>query len=241
MFARSTTMGNAKASTSGTSNKYGSHAFLYTLNVEVESPETFYNKMKKYLFLLLALVSSFSLRAADYDETNLVGLWKLESSQGEYYPFSTNEDFWQRTPTYIYLGTISNSSQFPNEEWEIDAGYYDHCTGGYIVAEDDGEDYCNAVNDFFISNGNKLHIVEDDMTFRFIIENLTAQELCLKSYDGKFMATYKRTDATSVKSVEVSAAPSTEEYYNLNGVKQNRPHHGVNIIRRGSHFSKEIR
>ena len=28
MFARSTVMGNAKASTSGTSNKYGSHAFF---------------------------------------------------------------------------------------------------------------------------------------------------------------------------------------------------------------------
>ena len=199
--------------------------------------------MKKYLFLLLALVSSFSLQAADYDETNLVGLWKLESFQGEYYPFSTNPDDWKSTPTYIYLGPISNSSQIPNEEWEIDIDIdYFHYTGGYIVAEDYGdEDYAYAVKDFFISNGNKLHIVEDDMTFRFIIENLTAQELRLKSYDGKFMATYKRTDATSVKSVEVSAAPSTEEYYNLNGVKQPRPYHGVNIIRRGSHSSKEIR
>ena len=198
--------------------------------------------MKKYLFLLLALVSSFSLQAADYDETNLVGLWKLEFFQGENYPFSTNEEYWQSTPTYMYLGTISNSSQFPNEEWEIDESDYNRYTGGYIVAEDYGdEDYAYGVYDFFISNGNKLHIVEDDMTFRFVIENLTAQELRLKSYDGEFTVTYKRTDATSVKSVEVSAAPSKVEYYNLNGVKQNRPHHGVNIIRRGSHSSKEIR
>ena len=39
MFARSTVMGNAKASTSGTSNKYGSHAFLCSLlNANEGSP-----------------------------------------------------------------------------------------------------------------------------------------------------------------------------------------------------------
>ena len=39
MFARSTEMGNAKASESGTGNKYGSHAFFFSkLTANERSP-----------------------------------------------------------------------------------------------------------------------------------------------------------------------------------------------------------
>lgn len=36
MFARSTMMGNARASESGTSNKYDSHAFLFYSQIAIE-------------------------------------------------------------------------------------------------------------------------------------------------------------------------------------------------------------
>lgn len=59
MFARSTVMGNAKASTSGTGNKYGSHAFFLDLNANEVSPEAncFMKVLRFFLVGLLALLS----------------------------------------------------------------------------------------------------------------------------------------------------------------------------------------
>ena len=184
---------------------------------------------------MLAILFSLNLQAAEYDETDLIGLWKLESHQGEYYGFSSNDE-WDNIPHHLYLGTISNPSQLPEEVREEFEDY--SFSGGCILVDDDEEIF--EIKDFFISNGNKLHI-EAYLGFRFIIENLTAQELKLKSYDGKFTATFKREGSSSIQSINEDSDSSTAVYYNLKGLKQDTPHKGVNIVRNGKKTTKEIR
>lgn len=195
--------------------------------------------MKKHLLLLLAILFSLNLQAAEYDETNLIGLWKLESHQGEYFGFDSNYE-WDNLPHHLYLGTLSNPSLLPEEVremWEEDDMY--GFSGGYFLVDD--EEVIYPIADFFISSGNKLHIDANHIGFRFIIENLTAQELKLKSYDGNFMATFKREGSSSIQSINEDSDSSTAEYYNLKGLKQNTPHKGVNIVRNGKKTTKEIR
>ena len=191
---------------------------------------------KSILIVLLTTIFSLNLHAQDYDEVNLLGLWELESSEGVYFGFSVDGES-STPPSHMYFGRVTDISQLPSDPDDDDI---DDLWGGYLF--DDTDRFVYPVTDFLISNSNKLHIdIDGEISFRFVIEELSDQKLRLKSYDGGFTATYKRVSSTT-KVKEIATTDSTqEEYYNLQGIQSRVPHKGINIVRRGSKVKKEIR
>lgn len=221
---------------------------------------------KAFLFLLLAFIMQYA-KAQEFNELDLLGSWELVSCEGTYPGFTTNPyadlsdeyDDFDYVPaskcTYLYLGVVDNSVSLPgttgsfNPETVISGGmFYPENTNLTAPAEWENDDYENIqeisvpISDFSITNQNKLHITTGWLVdFRFVIETLTADEMKLKSYDGKCTVAYKRVkDPSKVKGVNVSE-DSNEEYYNINGHRIAAPRKGVNIIRRGGKSSKHIK
>lgn len=135
--------------------------------------------MRKYLFLLL-LLSAVSANAQTFDEADLVGTWTTTGLA--YAPYK--------------ITNIESMTLGDNMYEHGDAYYVKHdCWSGFFknltrVEERDGEEETKTlereqINDFFISNNNKLHIVQESMTFHFIIEELTSTTLKVKTYDGQ--------------------------------------------------------
>lgn len=161
--------------------------------------------MRKYLFLLL-LVSAVSANAQTFDEADLVGTW---STQGlAYAPFKV---------TNIESITLGDGLYKSGKRW---SGCFKNLTR--VENSNDVEETrtieTEQINDFFISNNNKLHIIQESMTFHFIIEELTATTLKVKTYDGQSYSFTKDNSGSGVQSVNLirSADGST---YNLNGQK----------------------
>ena len=74
------------------------------------------------------------------------------------------------------------------------------------------------IPDFFISNNNKLHIiVGDDFSLRFIIEELTATTMKVRTYDGKCSVTFTMKNPTDIKAVQKNS--ENTDTYNLGGQK----------------------
>ena len=74
------------------------------------------------------------------------------------------------------------------------------------------------INDFFISNNNKLHIIQESMTFHFIIEELTATTLKVRTYDGQSYSFTKDNSSSAVQSVSMTRS-ADKSTYNLSGQK----------------------
>lgn len=223
---------------------------------------------KALLFLLLAFIMQYA-KAQEFNELDLLGSWELVSCEGTYPGFTTNpyadynvgDDYgdYDYVPaskcTYLYLGVVDNSVSLPgttgsfNPATVISGGmFYTENTNLTATEENYYDDYENIseislpISDFSITNQNKLHIIPGGwLDFRFVIESLTADEMKLKSYDGKCTVAYKRVkDPSKVKGVNISE-DSNEEYYNINGHRIAAPRKGVNIIRRGGKSSKHIK
>lgn len=209
--------------------------------------------------LCLALWGMQIKAVEQFDELDLLGGWELVSYSGTYEMFT--KPLAGRIPAseckYLYFGNV-----YAEEDEEVivsfpgmDApGYclgasinglvynkesitYDETETGYD--EDEYEGYLE-MSDFFISNVNKLHLQffgGYGGSMQLMIETLTNTELCLKSYDGKFVVKYKRISGPLGLS-EISSSSSTEDIYNIKGIKTHTPSRGVNIIRKGGKVSK---
>ena len=218
--------------------------------------------------MTLAVISQY-VRAVEYSELDLLGCWELVSCDGTYPGFTTNpyadsddiygDDDYDYLPpsqcTYLYIGVVDNSVSLPGTTGSfhpatvISGGmFYPENTNLTAPAEWNYDDYENIqeisvpISDFSITNRDKLHFVTSWMNdYRFIIENLTADEMKLKSYDGKCTVVYKRVkDPSKVKGVNVSENDS-EGYYNLNGNRMTSPQKGINIIRHKGRSFKHIK
>ena len=159
--------------------------------------------MKKFLFALL-LVSAVSANAQTFDEADLVGTWTTSGL------------------AYVPLN-ITNI-----ESISLGAGLYtlekgDKYTCGLIkmVEAKDGEvrTVLERVPDYYISNNNKLHIwVDDSYALHFIIEELTATTLKVKTYDGQSYSFTRENSGSGVQSVRQTRS-ADESTYNLSGQK----------------------
>lgn len=164
--------------------------------------------MRKYLFLLL-LVSAVSANAQTFDEADLVGTW---STQGlAYAPFKV---------TNIESITLGDGMYVSGKGEKAWSGCFKNIT---TVRNSNGEEETKTVeteqiNDFFISNNNKLHIIQESMTFHFIIEELTATTLKVKTYDGQSYSFTKDNSGSGVQSVSMTRSID-DSTYNLNGQK----------------------
>ncbi len=190
--------------------------------------------------LLLLGLSSY---AAQFDETNLQGLWELTSCQGEYPLFT--EDLWDEGYAlsdfkYLYIGSITYGMRLPGMPGPIDA---DAC-GGWMYNPNDETalslDNAFSFTDFIISNENKLHMLSPWGPFRFILETLNDKEMRFSSFDGKFHVVYKRVSDTSVNKIEISSSPESESHYGIDGMPVSPKEKGVHIVRKGNTASKKI-
>ena len=158
--------------------------------------------MKKILFSLL-LVAAMSANAQTFDETDLIGTWTTTGFTHVLYKILDIES--------ITLG--------PGEyKGRVTAGLIKNMT--YIDFWDNRENTRDQkIFDYFISNNNKLHItVEDDYVMHFIIEELSASSLKLKTYDGQSYTFEKDNSSTEVKPMTLTRS-ADDSIYNLSGQK----------------------
>ena len=160
--------------------------------------------MKKFLFLLL-LVSAVSANAQTFDERDLIGTWSTPGFAYAPYNITSVESF-----------TLGDA-MYGGKAW---AGFFKNITSVRIRngEEETKTAEMEQINDFFISNTNKLHIVQESMTFHFIIEELTATTLQVKTYDGQSYTFTKDNSGSNVRSASLTRS-ADESTYNLSGQK----------------------
>jgi len=168
--------------------------------------------MKKYLFLLL-LVSAVSANAQTFDEADLVGTWTTTGFA--YAPFGVTNIESMTLGDGLYNTGDSYIVQY--KAW---SGFFKNISK---IKYRNGEEEINTsemeqINDFFISNNNKLHIIQESMTFHFIIEELTATTLKVRTYDGQSYSFTKDNSSSAVQSVSMTRS-ADKSTYNLSGQK----------------------
>lgn len=171
--------------------------------------------MKKLLlFSLACTLISASAYAQTYDETQLIGRWELTDMEGEHALFP-------KAPTAIELGdslyTWSYNSDGSSDVSTTSGMIYDLYIKGYYG--DWEVEKAVEVVDFFISNGNKLHIIPDDVfgaSLRFVIVSLTEKDMVLQTYDGKCTFSLTRAPKSAIQAVR-SKKSASENAYDLAG------------------------
>ena len=168
--------------------------------------------MKKFYLLVLLLVSAISTNAQTFDEADLVGTWtttgldyaplgitNIESITLEdgLYGYDDDDDDYK----FYACGIINLTEKDPNYE---------------KYGSDEESTNTEPILDYFIIN-NKLHIiVDEDYALHFIIEELTATTLKVKTYGGKSYTFTKDNSSNAVQSVSMTR-PADESTYNLSG------------------------
>lgn len=165
--------------------------------------------MKK-IILLLVHVSTISIKAQTFDETQLSGTWKVENIIGT---------LPMRIVSFNKL-VLEEAMMVWDEEYD-DWEWYPGLIKGIVDGR--GKHSLNPKDDylldFFISNGNKLHlIVNDDYSLRFVIEELTNTTLILKTFRGDGKVTLLKENSSGVRSVSQENI-SESSTYNLQGHK----------------------
>ena len=183
--------------------------------------------MRKILFLLILIFTS-SVNAQTFDEVMLSGTWKVENITGnlplritnfeelvlEETTFYEKDYYWKVVPGVIKgiveTNNASGASSTPQDRYLLD---------------------------FFISNGNKLHIIADDAySFRFIIDELTNTSLVLKTYKGDCTIRLQKDVTTRVVNVEQNKKRTSS--YDIKGRKIVNEQSTGFYIKNGSKFLK---
>lgn len=190
--------------------------------------------MKK-LFLLFALVAMFvgQAQAQEFDEVDLQGVWDVSSMEGQINNSVVS------IKTLVLMDTlVEGKYEIPRGGFVEDITYHE-C---YNSDANEWEDYTAGVveiYDFFISNGNKLHIILDDgmpnMSLKFIITELTENSMSLKTFrphNGESCTINLTKRASSdVSELKATDKDKTEKaYYDINGRQHSKPTQGINII-----------
>lgn len=167
--------------------------------------------MKKILFLLL-FVSAVSVNAQGFDENDLIGTWITTGLSYPIYKISNIESI-------TFGDNIYEHFSEDDREATRASGIIKNITYTNLRYDANDERTTNKkILDYFISN-NRLHIVAgDSYTLHFIIEELTATTLKVKTYEGLSFSFTKDSSSSAVRSI--SLIPSANEStYNLSGQK----------------------
>lgn len=153
----------------------------------------------------MLLVSAVSANAQTFDEADLVGTWTTMGLAYAPYKITNIES--------ITLG----DGIYDSKRW---SGFFKNITRvNYSGGEEETRTIeKEQINDFFISNNNKLHIIQESMTFHFIIEELTSTTLKVKTYDGQSYSFTKDNSSSAVRSLTQNRS-ADESTYNLSGQK----------------------
>ena len=199
--------------------------------------------MYRFLLFVVGLLTCGAVHAQQYDETKLLGTWEVVDLNG---PMSLQYDSFKSIILGDYLKYRPADSYYNPEDIDIISS---GCAFGVI-----GLDYTSEkretvlyVQDFFISNGNKLHIQftisvmdDDSSSLRFIITDFTDNEIKLTTYDGKTSFSLRRDQESGAKSIKTEESSTGKEYYNLNGVRIGSPEPGIVISKENNEVRKRM-
>ena len=194
--------------------------------------------MYRFLLFVVGLLTCGAVHAQQYDETKLLGTWEVVDLNG---PMSLQYDSFKS----IILGDyVQYYDSHPGVIYGITSG---KAFDVYSIKGDRERTEDVYVQDFFISNGNKLHIeftssVLDDepSSLRFIIKDFTDNEIKLTTYDGKTSFLLRREQESAAKSIKTEESSTGKEYYNLNGVRISSPEPGIVISKENNEVRKEM-
>lgn len=167
--------------------------------------------MKRILMLLFASVCALCTLAQTYDEADLVGKWNVTSLTGEINNtiISFESLYLEDTVVGIEDGLVWLSAGYLSG-----VQYYDPYNPGIVDTLEK-----EAIDDFFISNNNKLHIQRTNNTneIRLVIKEWKDGVMKLETYDGKTKIELRK-DASAVNSV-VLETPENTSIYDIKGHK----------------------
>lgn len=194
--------------------------------------------MYKFLLFVVGLLLSGTLQAQQYDESKLLGTWEVVDLDG---PMSLQYDSFKS----IILGDYVR--YYADEPGVVRGCFSGYAFDVYSIKGDRERTEDLYVQDFFISNGNKLHIdftssVMDDepSSLRFIIKEFTDNEIKLTTYDGKTSFSLRRDLESSAQSIKTEETSAEREYYSLNGVRLSSPESGIVISKENNEVRKEM-
>lgn len=193
--------------------------------------------MKKIILLLVGLVATFCVASAqNYDEVQLLGKWNVVSLDG------SPNDLVVKFSSISFGDCIMHDEDNYGDLVASGIMYGVFCTDPYF--EDDS---MQPIWDFWISNGNKLHIMFKDSfdspSFRFVIDELNDDKMVLHTFDNKcqlMLSRVKDGDLTSVSSVVNDNMDQMDAIYTIGGVKVETPKSGINIVRKNGVTTKLI-
>ena len=193
--------------------------------------------MKKILFIMtLGMMSLFGF-AQEIDEMELAGTeWGLTESEGEFIYERNNLSCLKPDSIYFYnedkhveepesLGVVKYQTEeeytYYNENYElIHTGEYRNIFKSM------------GMEDFFISNENKLHIhLGRHIFLRYKVNYYDGETMMLETFDHKGKLTYrKRTLPSDAAAPKFNAKRRDDNYYNVSGQKlPGEPSNGLYI------------
>lgn len=210
----------------------------------------------KLLLILFGILGLIQPTHAQYRTLDLLGTWELISVTGQYQGFTGDyrdyepDDYYPAYLKYMYIGITSYEPQYPKKLYGLttsetnDVLYdqYNTAYGCFYYKTDDPTATLkgNGINDFFITDGNLLHLSlgGECGTIIFVIESLTDEELVLKGLEDMCRVVYKRVGTSATAVNEVASDDSPTQYYNLNGMAVDTPSKGIYIEKSGKSVQK---
>ncbi len=173
----------------------------------------------------MMLAATLFAHAEQYDEVDLLGRWDVTSFSGEISTVAPGVG--TKSFTSIYFGAYMHDCSLFN-------GYIYN----YIFVDCDNNYHSDneempLIEDFFISNGNKLHIIygnDYSSSMRFVIKSFSDDRLVLENYEGTCHIELKKA-ASGINAPQLIEKEGTDEYYNLNGIRISNPDEGLYIKR----------
>lgn len=169
--------------------------------------------MKKFTLLIVCFFAALACSAADFDETQLIGKWNVTSATGNWNNSIVSIES-------IVLGdAVCEYTYQPGERFYA-CGYL---TNSNSMEGPSSTPYnMSVVNlyDFFISNGDKLHIILDDSmtnnSIRLVIKELNDETMTLESFDGTAQFVLSKESA-AVQSIQSDTSNQSTTIFDVQG------------------------
>lgn len=186
--------------------------------------------------LAMVLASSMPLQAQSFDEANLIGRWVRSAVMQPVDNYLVSIDsLWFGGGMWSYTRSDNNFQYYGCGKfcglWQ---GKY------YEPGESDLAEYYNTtlINDFSITNGNKLHITlgaDEDVNFSLIfkIVSFTPTELVVQPLgsSNEIRFTKVANQPTSIKGARTSPNVTVPTIYDISGKKLPKENKGINIVK----------
>lgn len=209
--------------------------------------------MKKFLIFIFSVLLSIPSYSQEFDEVDLLGTWypdnEITYGFPQYMSLMEYDDMKGGFRILNYNSISYYWFDFQSITFTagdpIDAANF--IINGYVLYKEDQQYYQEGgfgLNLFFISNSNKLHIVDSNslgtISVSLIIKELTSTRLVLDTYDGNFEFVFKKQTTDIKKNESEKAKPKVLGIFDINGNKRNTIGSGINIVKQTDNKTKKI-